>query len=164
MGKITAPAPITAAHIAVNFDCGADSLNIWLKKHAYKNEGTGASRTFVVCKDNHVIGFYALATGSIAPQDTPGRIRRKMPNPIPVMILGRLAVDCDWQANGIGSGLLKDALLRTLGVSKQVGIRALLVHTLSEEAKAFYLRHGFSESPIDPFTLLLCLKDIPGAL
>jgi len=160
MGKITAPEPFTPAHRIGDFDCGADSLNYWLKKYALKNEAAGASRTFVVCSNQQIIGYYTLAAGSVAQQETPGKVKRKMPDPIPVMILGRLAVDKQWQAKGIGKGLLKDALLRTLSVSEQVGIRAVLVHALSEEAKDFYLRHGFAESPIDPLTLMLRLQDI----
>ncbi|HIJ80061.1 MAG TPA: GNAT family N-acetyltransferase [Deltaproteobacteria bacterium] len=159
MGKITPPTPITAKHTFENFDCGVESLNEWIRKYALKNETTGASRTFVVCQGDEGIGYYALATGSIAHQQAPGKIKRKMPDPIPVMLLGRLAVDRSRQSSGIGRGLLKDALLRTLAVSAQVGIRALLVHALSHEAKAFYLHHGFLESPIDPFALVLALKD-----
>ncbi|MGV1098189.1 GNAT family N-acetyltransferase [Thiovibrio sp. JS02] len=159
MGKITPPAPIAAEHTFANFDCGVESLNEWIRKYAVRNEASGASRTFVVCQGNEVVGYYALATGSITHQQAPGKIKRQMPDPIPVMILGRLAVDKLWQSSGIGRGLLKDALLRTLAVSHQVGVRALLVHALSDEAKAFYLHHGFLESPIDPFALMLSLQD-----
>lgn len=96
-------------------------------------------------------------------QQAPGKIKRKMPDPIPVLVLGRLAVDREWQGSGLGSGLLRDALLRTYNVSKQVGIRALLVHALSDEAKNFYLRHGFMQSPIEPMTLMLNLRDVQYA-
>lgn len=160
MGKITAPEPLTPAHLSNDFDCGEESLDFWLKKYALKNEAVGASRTFVVCCNRQIIGYYALAAGSVAQQEAPGKVKRKMPDPIPVMVLGRLAVDKRWQEKGIGRGLLKDALLRTLAVSSQVGIRAILVHALSEKAKEFYLRHGFSASPIDPLTLMLRLQDI----
>ncbi|MDH4322155.1 MAG: GNAT family N-acetyltransferase, partial [Desulfobulbaceae bacterium] len=142
-----------------DFDCGEESLDFWLKKYAFRNEAAGASRTFVVCSDQQIIGYYALAAGSVAQQGAPGKVKRKMPDPIPVMVLGRLAVDKRWQAKGIGRGLLKDALLRTLAVASQVGIRAILVHALSGKAKEFYLCHGFSESPIDPLTLMLRLQD-----
>jgi GNAT superfamily N-acetyltransferase len=113
MGKITAPEPITAAHILADFDCGTASLNDWLKRQALKNEISGASRTFVTCKDLQVVGFYALAVGSVNRKESPGKIKRKMPEPIPVMVLGRLAVDTHWQKSGIGRGLLKDAVIRT---------------------------------------------------
>jgi len=157
MGKITAPEPITAAHILADFDCGTASLNDWLKRQALKNEISGASRTFVTCKDLQVVGFYALAVGSVNRKESPGKIKRKMPEPIPVMVLGRLAVDTHWQKNGIGRGLLKDAVIRTIKAANHAGIRALVVHALSEEAKKFYLRHGFLESPLHHYTLMLPL-------
>jgi len=160
VGKLTAPAPIEAVHIADNFDCGISSLNQWIRQQALKNELSGASRTFVVCIEKEVVGYYALATGSILRQQAPGKIRREMPDPIPVMVLARLAVDCTWQKSGVGLGLLRDALLRTYNVSRQVGVRALLVHALSEKAKGFYLRHGFTQSPVDQMTLMLKMQDV----
>ncbi|WP_456387727.1 GNAT family N-acetyltransferase [Desulfolithobacter sp.] len=160
MGEITAPEPITSAHILADFDCGVSSLNDWLKRQALKNEVSGASRTFVACKDLQVIGFYALAAGSVIRRQAPGKIKRKMPEPISVMVLGRLAVDLRWQKNGIGRGLLKDAVLRTIQAAKYAGIRALVVHALSEEARKFYLRHGFLESPLNQFTLMLPLGGV----
>lgn len=164
MGKLIAPIPIDAGHIADSFDCGVPTLNQWLHRQALKNEASGASRTFVVCFEEKVVGYYALATGSVFRRQTPGKIKREMPEPIPVMVLGRLAVDLSWQGSGLGSGLLRDAVLRTYTVSKQVGVRALLVHALSEDAKDFYLRHGFMQSPIDPMTLMLSLLDVHRSL
>lgn len=164
MGKITAPAPIAASHCLAAFDCGVVSLNEWLRRQALKNELAGASRTFVVCDDATVVGYYALAVGSVIRQGAPGRIRRGMPEPMPVMVLGRLAVVLEWQGEGIGVGLLRDAVLRTVAVSRQAGLRALLVHALSDEAKGFYLRHGFQESPANPYTLMRGLQDIQAAL
>lgn len=164
MGKLTAPVPIDAGHIADSFDCGIPTLNQWLHRQALKNEVSGASRTFVVCFEVNVVGYYALATGSVLRRQAPGKIKREMPEPIPVMVLGRLAVDLSWQGSGLGSGLLRDAVLRTYTVSKQVGVRALLVHALSEDAKVFYLRHGFMQSPIDPMTLMLNLLDVHRTL
>ena len=160
MGKITAPEPITSTHILTDFNCGVPSLNDWQKRQALKNEVSGASRTFVVCKDLQVIGFYALATGSFNRQEAPGKIKRSMPEPIPVMVLGRLAVDVHWQKKEIGRGLLKDAVLRTIKAAKHAGIRAMVVHTLSEEARNFYLRHGFQKSPLHQFTLMLPLATL----
>lgn len=159
MGKITPPEPIASQHILIDFDCGVASLNDWLKKQAPKNEQSGVSRTFVVCNNLQVIGYYALAVGSVTRQEAPGKIKRAMPEPIPVMVLGRLAVDMRWQKHGIGSGLLKDSVLRTIKAAKHAGIRALVVHALSEEAIKFYLRHGFQESPLNHFTLMLPLTD-----
>jgi GNAT superfamily N-acetyltransferase len=157
MGKVTAPEPILTTHCLDDFDCGNQTLNQWLRRQALANEISGASRTFVVCENRSVIGFYALATGSVRRGDAPSRIKRRMPEPIPVMVLGRLAVDLHWQNKGVGAGLLKDALLRTLSVSQQAGIRALIVHALSENAKQFYLRYGFQESPFNHMTLMLNL-------
>lgn len=159
MGEIIAPTPIDATLSLTDFDCGVQVLNEWLQQKALPNEASGASRTFMVCLDRRIIGYYALATGSISRIEAPGRIKRKMPEPIPVMVLGRLAVDLGWQKKGIGQGLLKDAVLRTLSVAKQAGIRALLVHALSEEAKKFYLRHGFQVSPLNRMTLMLGLAE-----
>lgn len=159
MGKIGTPEPIATSHVIEPFDCGVPVLNEWLQHRALKNEGSGASRTYVVCGDGRVIGYYALATGSVVHSDTPSKLRRNMPNPIPVMVLGRLAVDQKWQHMGLGRGLLKDAVLRSLAVSQQAGVKALLVHALSEEAKGFYIRNGFLETPVDPMTLMIPLKD-----
>jgi GNAT superfamily N-acetyltransferase len=164
MGEVTAPEPITEVHLIESFSCGVPGLDDWLKRRALKNEVSGASRTFVICQDTQVVGYYTLATGSIEHRDAPGKLRRNMPNPIPVMVLGRLAVDQRWQQAGLGRGLLKDALLRTLSVSKQAGIRALLVHTLSEETRRFYTRNGFVESPLDPMTLMIALQDAAQCL
>jgi GNAT superfamily N-acetyltransferase len=156
---VTAPEPLAACHETGGFACGVPSLDDWLKKQALKNEVSGASRTYVVCESGsrNVVGFYALATGSVARKQAPGRISRQMPEPVPVAVLGRLAVDERWHGGGIGSGLLKDAVIRTMAAARNGGIRALLVHALDEQAKAFYLEHGFIESPIEPMTLMLSL-------
>lgn len=158
MGKITAPESLTSQHDISAFGCGVPSLDEWLRKQALKNEVSGASRTFVVSENMTVVGFYALATGSVSRREAPGRIGRKMPDPIPVVVLGRLAVDLNWQGRGIGPGLLKDAVTRALSVSQEVGVRALLVHALNENAKSFYVQFGFLESSIDPMTLMLGLS------
>ena len=159
MADLSAPTPLLATHVTDEFDCGEPVLNDWLRKRALKNENSGASRTFVVCQDNKVVGYYALATGSVMHQHAPSKVRRNMPEPIPVMILGRLAVSKHMQSAGLGRGLLKDAILRTLGVSKQAGIRALFVHALSDSAQKFYRQCGFVESPIDTMVLMITLKD-----
>jgi GNAT superfamily N-acetyltransferase len=159
MGEVTAPERITTSHRIESFACGIPVLDEWLKRHAIKNEVSGASRTFVVCHDGQVIGYYALATGSVEHRDAPKKIRRNMPDPIPVMVLGRLAVDQQWQHAGLGQSLLKDAVLRCLSVSQHAGVKALLVHALSEDAKTFYVHNGFLESPLDPMTLVIALQD-----
>ena len=160
MAKITAPIPFTADHNVDAFSCGNDTLDNWLKRHALKNEAIGASRTYVICTDNNVIGYYALATGSVEHEDVPGKVKRNMPDPIPVIILGRLAIDTNWQNQKLGEDLLQDAIKRTINISQDVGIKALLLHAISEKAKAFYINRGFIESPTHEMTLLLPLKSI----
>ena len=157
MGLMSKPEAIALKHRLDAFDCGESVLNDWLKHRAFDNDQRGASRTFVVHQENTVIAYYSLATGGVALEIAPGKIKRNMPNPIPVMVLGRLAVDKAWHGAGLGRGLLKDAVLRTLRVAKDAGIRALIVHALSDSAKLFYQRHGFIESPLAPMTLLLAI-------
>lgn len=159
MGEITPPEPIKTAHIIETFACGIPVLDEWLKRRALKNEVSGASRTFVVCHDRQVVGYYALATGSVEHRDAPTKMRRNMPDPVPVIVLGRLAVDQQWQHASLGRSLLKDAVLRSLAVSQHAGVKALLVHALSENAKTFYMYHGFLESSLDPMTLVVSLQD-----
>lgn len=161
---ITAPGPISDTYDLSGFDCGHDSLNEWLQKRAIKNQKSGASRTFVVCNGNLVIGYYSLAVGAVARDEVSGKVRRNMPEPIPVMILGRLAVEQQWQGKRIGVGMLKDAIIRTLIAAEQAGIRAMLVHALSEEAKRFYLQCGFHESPVNDMTLMIPLHEAKNTL
>ena len=111
-----------------------------------------------------VIAYYALATGAVTLQTATGRIRRNMPDPIPVMVLGRLAVDKAYQAKGLGRALLRDGILRTLQAAAIGGIRAILVHAISEDAKRFYERYGFAPSPLDPMTLMITVADANNAL
>lgn len=156
----SAPAPLTAAHDVADFECGEATLDQWLKHRALRNEGRGSSRTYVVCAEQLVIAYYCLATGSIAGELAPGRVRRNMPDPIPVMVLGRLAVDLAWQRHGLGKVLLRDAILRTMQVSEIVGVKALLVHALSGAAVRFYESNGFYPSPTNARTLFLPLAEV----
>ncbi len=162
--EVRAPEHLTAQHDLAAFDSGTPALDDWLKRRALANEETGGSRTYVVCVGRRVIGYYALATGGVAHEGAPGRIRRNMPDPIPVMVLGRLAVDRGYQDRGLGAGLLRDAILRTLQAAELGGIRAILVHAISEEAKRFYERSGFIVSPMDPMTLMITIADARKAL
>jgi GNAT superfamily N-acetyltransferase len=161
---LTAPEHLTAQHDLAAFDSGVPALDDWLKRRALANERAGGSRTYVVCAGGRVVGYYALATGGVAQEAATGRVRRNMPDPVPVMVLGRLAVDRVYQDRGLGAGLLRDALLRTMQAAELGGIRAILVHAISEEAKRFYERHGFVESPIDPMTLMIVIADATRAL
>ena len=151
------PQPLRADHDLSGFECGAPVLDEWLRKRAPGNEASGASRTYVVSEGARVLAYYSLATGSVEHSHAPGRVRRNLPDPIPVMILGRLAVDVRVQGQGIGRGLLKDAILRTLNAAEIAGVRAILVHALDETAAAFYRNNGFLDSPIDSLTLMLPL-------
>ena len=164
MSDIIAPEPIKPDHDVAAFDCDEPTLNAWLKQRALENDASGASRTYVICAEGRVIGYYALAVGSVTRAKATGRVRRNMPEDVPVMILGRLAVDLAWRGRGLGPALLRDAILRTMQVAGQVGIRAILVHAISERAKRFYQRHGFVVSPVEPMTLMITVAEAERAL
>ncbi|MDE0176024.1 MAG: GNAT family N-acetyltransferase [Defluviicoccus sp.] len=151
----TAPEPIAAHHVLAGLDSGQPTLDNWLTARALRNERDGASRTYVVCDDGAVVAYYCLAAGAVQHRDVPGRFRRNMPDPIPVMLMGRLAVAGSHQGKGIARGLVRDAILRTLKAAEIAGIRALLVHALDEDAATFYRHLGFLESPVDPLVLAL---------
>lgn len=155
---LSAPVLLSEAHDLALFESGHDSLDEWLRRRARANQVSGASRTYVVCEGERVIGYYCLSSGALAVSDAPGAIRRNMPDPVPMAVLGRLAIDRNWQGKGIGTALLQDAVLRTSQAAHIMGIRGLLVHAISEEAKAFYERYGFTASPANPMTLVLSLK------
>ena len=153
---LSAPQPLNATHLLNDFECGEPSLDEWLKRRAMNNQQNGASRTFVVVDEaNQVRGFYAMAAGAVSHLQATSSVRRNMPDPIPVMVLGRLAVDRRAQGIKVGSALLQDAVKRAIAVSQNTGVRALLVHALHEQAKQFYEHCGFQESPQHPMTLLL---------
>ena len=155
---LSAPVLLAADCQLNDFACGVDSLDDWLKRRAHPNQVNGASRTYVVTEGKRVVGYYCLALGALELNDTPTSIRRNMPDPVPVAILGRLAVDKSCQGRGLGVALLQDAVVRTAQAGGILGIRGLLVHALSIEAKAFYEHHGFVASPTQPMTLILSLK------
>lgn len=157
---LTQPEPLTDAHNLREFDCGEPNLDSWLHRRALANQASGASRTFVVGRGNCVVGYYALAAGGIASTEAPGRLRRNMPDPIPMMVLGRLAIDRREQGRGLGVLLLRDAVARTQRLSLEAGIAGILVHAISEDAKRFYLRWGFVEAPGHPMTLITRLRDL----
>jgi GNAT superfamily N-acetyltransferase len=161
---LAAPEPLGAQHALDSFDSGVPSLDDWLKRRALANQTSGASRTFVVCDDGAVVGYYALASHAVATVAATGRVRRNMPEPVPVVVLGRLAIARTHQGRGLGRALFQDAARRVMHAAGAIGIRALLVHALSEEAKAFYLRLGLSSSPLDPLTLMVTLADLQAAL
>jgi GNAT superfamily N-acetyltransferase len=155
---LSAPAPLSPDHRLDDFACGVDSLDDWLKRRARSNQVSGASRTYVVAEGTQVVGYYCLASGALALNDAPALVRRNMPDPVPVAILGRLSIHQGWQGLGVGVALLQDAVLRALHASEILGIRGLLVHALTAEAKDFYEHHGFAASPTQPMTFILSLK------
>ncbi|MGF7055311.1 GNAT superfamily N-acetyltransferase [Bosea sp. OAE752] len=161
---LSAPVPLADHHELAEFNSGVAELDDWLAKRARSNQSSGASRTFVLCEGNRVVGYYALASGAVTPAEAPGKIRRNMPDPIPFAVLGRLAIDTAYQGQGIGRAMVRDAGLRLLRAAEILGIRGLLMHAISEDAKAFYLALGFTPSPLDPMMLMVTLRDLTAAV
>jgi GNAT superfamily N-acetyltransferase len=161
---LTRPEPLAEEHDLSGFDSGVSSLDDWLKRRARPNQVSGASRTFVLAKDRRVVGYYALASGGIAGAASVGRFRRNMPDPIPVAVLGRLAVDRADQGKGLGRALFRDCAMRVAQAADSIGIRGIIVHAISDEARSFYVALGFDPSPGDPMTLMVTLSDIREAL
>jgi GNAT superfamily N-acetyltransferase len=159
LGPITRPEKLSVGHDLSAFDSGEPALDDWLRRRAEQNELSGASRTYVVCDGTRVVGYYTLAAGAVAHVDAPGRIRRNMADPVPVVVLGRLAVDRTFHGRGLGAGLLKDAVLRIVQAAEIAGIRAILMHAISEPAKRFYETHGLVASPIDPLTVMITVTE-----
>jgi GNAT superfamily N-acetyltransferase len=157
------PVAITAEHVVTEFDCGKIPLNDWLRKHALRNEGR-ASRCFVTCSSASVVGFYCLAAGSVEHEHVPSALRRNMPPLVPVLVLGRMAVDRQYQGHGIGGALLKDAMRRAVSVANDIGALALLVHAIDREAVPFYVQYGFQAFPEGSLTLYLPIKTIIAGL
>ena len=159
--RLSAPQPLVAAHLLDEFACGEASLDEWLKRRALANQFSGASRTFAVTDpDDRVYGYYAMAAGAVSHQTATRGMRRNMPDPIPVMVLARLAVDHRAQGIKLGAALLQDAVNRAVTVSQNAGVRALLVHALHDRAKQFYEHYGFQVSPQHPMTLMLRLNTL----
>ncbi|MCU0874247.1 MAG: GNAT family N-acetyltransferase [Pirellulaceae bacterium] len=159
------PRPLQRDDRGDDFDCGSEPLNDYLKRFAWPNQQAGAARTYVAMRGKRVAGYYTLAYASVEHQAAAPRIRRGLAqHPIPVMLLARLAVDRGEQGHGLGKGLLKDALLRTLQAAEIAGLRAVIVHAKDVAAKAFYEQFGFQSSPLDELHLMLLLKDVRSTL
>ncbi len=168
-GEVTAPmlsAPqrLAGNHQLSSFDSGEPSLDDWLKRRAAKNQANDSSRTYVVCVGETVIGYYCLAAGAIGHAEAPPPMKRNRPDPVPVLVLGRLAIHKDHHQKGIGTALLNDAIRRAIQAGSIAGVTALLVHAISEQARRFYLSRGFIVSPVKPMTLCLMLATVEQAL
>lgn len=162
--RINPPEKLSSEHDLAQFDCGEPTLDDWLRKRALQNEESGGSRTYVACIEKQVVGYYALAVGAVTHAEAPGRIRRNMPDPVPVMVIGRLAVDQTAQGRALGPALLRDAVLRIVQAAEIAGIRAILVHAISERAKLFYEKWGFIASPVEPMTLMITVAEVRKAM
>jgi GNAT superfamily N-acetyltransferase len=154
--------PLTRRHDLADFESGEPALDDWLKRHALQAERSGSAKVLVSTEDDGtaVVGYYALAGASITREEASGRAGHGQPDPIPAVLLGRLAVDRRHHGRGLGRSLLMDALARTAEAAARVGVRVFLVHALHDEAKAFYMRYGFEESPLDDLTLMMLMKDV----
>jgi predicted N-acetyltransferase YhbS len=159
------PVPLEAKHDYSAFDCEVPALNSYLKKFALQNQRNQSARTYVATRGEIVVGYYTLAAASARREETPARVAKGLAAyPVPVILLARLAVDASEKGKGLGTGLLKDALLRSVQAANIVGCRAVMVHAKDEAASTFYQRFGFEPSPTDPFRLFLLMKDIKAAL
>ena len=152
---------LTTGHVLADFDCGFSALNRFLQRHALQSQNANSAQTYVACRDGFVVGYYSLTVGSVGHAEAAERVKKAMPRyPIPVMILARLAVHKAFQGQGLGKGLLKDALVRTARAADIAGVRALLVHAKDDQARAFYERYNFEPSPTDSYHLFLLMKEI----
>lgn len=159
MSGYRTPRPISEGDDVAAFDSGESDLDNYLRTRALANHIEGASRCFVTCREGRVAGFYALASASLQRAAAPGRVRRNMPDPMPVILLSRLAIDRKDQGKGLGAQLLRDAIIRSVAAAEIVGVRAMLVHAMHDQARAFYAHFDFEPSPTDPMHLLLLIKD-----
>ena len=156
--SLTTLEPLATSHPTRDFNCREPLLDDWVKRRALASQASGASRTFVVNDgERHVLAYCALSAGALSHREATNRVRRNMPDPVPVLILGRLAVDCRDQGRQLGPAMLQDAVKRALAVADNAGVRALLVHALHERAKTFYEHYGFQMSPMHSLMLMLRL-------
>lgn len=156
------PVLLSSEHVLSGFDCGTPALNEWLVRRALTNQSAGTSRTWVVTESEagRVVAFYASSTGSVLRSNTPKRFGRNQPEQLPALLLARLAVDDTHKGHGLGASLLKHFMLKAIEVAESVGVRLLLVHAKNDQAKSFYQHHGFTESPVDPLTLMMLLPKV----
>lgn len=160
MSNFIGPELLDERHVLDGFDCGDENLNGWLAGKARRNQVEGSSRTWVVTTEGRVVAFYASSTAVVLRAEATKRAARNQPDPLPALLLGRLAVDDKWQGHGLGAALLKHFILKSIEVAQITGVRVLLVHAKTAEVAAFYRRYGFEPSPIDDLALMLLVKDI----
>jgi predicted N-acetyltransferase YhbS len=158
------PRPIREDDDTATFDSGEPSLDAYLRTRALSNHVQGASRCFVTCRNGRVVGYYALASAAIEHRDALRKVRRNMPDPVPAILLSRLAVDRKEQAHGLGKHLLRDAIARSVEAADLIGVRAMPVHALHDGARSFYADFDFEPSPTDPLHLMLLIKDARALL
>lgn len=163
-GQLRAPEPVNANHDCAGFQSGEPLLDVWLRQRAVKNQAVGATRSYVIGCDQRVVAYYSLAVGSASRRIATGAVGRNMPDPVPVMLLARLAVDSAWQGRGLGALLLRDAIIRTVQAAEIAGIRAMLVHALSDDAARFYRHFGFQATASEPMTLMATLSNLERAM
>jgi predicted N-acetyltransferase YhbS len=165
--RFTDPERLGSNHVLSGFDCGVGSLNVWLERHARSASGVGSAKTYVITDEEQgrVVGYHALTLVSVEHVEATSRAKKGMPKyPIPAMLLARLAVDESVKGKGLGAFLLRDAMVRTVAVSQEAGLRLLLAHALNEQARTFYVKFGFEPSPTDPMNLQIIVKDIEASL
>jgi GNAT superfamily N-acetyltransferase len=162
-GKLLPPSAIASVHDLSQFRSGNEPLDDWLRFRAFKNEGR-SSRTYVVAQGRQVVGYYCLSTAAEKRESIPSKLARNTPDPVPLITMGRLAVDVNHQGQGIGAGLLKDALRRSLQISQSIGSRAVMVHAIDQNAMAFYLKYGFIEFPYGTQTMFIPMETIAVAI
>lgn len=159
--------PLGPDHVVEGFDCGRPSLDVWLVRYARQAAASGSARTYVTgdAQQGRVVGYHALTAAALERESATARVIKGMPQyPIPVVLLARLAVDRSVAGHGLGAWLLRDAMIRTLAAAEAIGVRAMVVHAVDQDAAAFYLRHGLEPSPTDPRHLMILIKDIAAAL
>src|SRR5947209_969578 len=161
---LSPPEPVSDDHRIEGFDSGDRALDDWLTRRALANQASGASRTYVVCEGKRAVAYYALASGAIAQATAPGKFRRNMPDPIPVAVLARLAVDRSQQGRGLGRAMFRDAARRVAHAADTIGIRGIVVHAISDEARRFYVALGFDPCPDEAMTLVVTLRDVRATL
>ena len=165
MGSVNGPEPLGERHDISRFSSGVSGLDAWLRSKARLNEAKGGARTYVVCDGDRVIGFYCLAASAVEKRRLSSRVARNMPEPVPVILLGQLAVDARYRGRGLGSDLLVDAAGRSLAAADVIGARAIVAHALDERAKGFYRRFGFRPfSERELLMLVLRISELRGFL